>query len=88
MRDDRQIDGCQHGLTRAIVDRIRAEQDLLAALRHDAKTKVEDAVQGLGGRFAAVQGQGRDGGVVVAVGLGNLRDGPSQAARRRPLARV
>jgi hypothetical protein len=39
MRDDRQIDGREHGLTRAVVDHLVPEHDLLAALRDDAQTQ-------------------------------------------------
>ena len=88
MRDDREIDGRQHGLPRAVVDRLAAEQDLLVALRDDAETQVVDAVQGFGWRLAAVQRERRNGGVVVAVGLGKAPDGASQDARRRNIGRL
>ena len=83
MRDDGEIDGRQHGLSRTVVDRLASEQDLLVALRDDAKTQVVDAVQGFGRRLAAVQRQRRNGSGVVAVGLGKASDGASQDARRR-----
>ena len=85
MRDDREIDGRQHGLPRAVVDGLAPEQDLLVALRDDAEAQVVDAVQGFGWRLAAVQRERRNGGVVVAVGLGKAPDGASQGARRRGL---
>ena len=83
MRDDGEIDGRQHGLPRAVVDRLAPEQDLLVALRDDAETQVVDAVQGFGWRLAAVERERRNGGGVVAVGLGKAPDGASQDARRR-----
>ena len=83
MRDDREIDGGEHGLPRAVVDRLVAEQDLLVALRHHAETQVVDAVQGLGWSRPAVQGERRNAGVVVAVGLDKAPDGASQRAYRR-----
>ena len=83
MRDDREIDGRQHGLPRAVVDRLAAEQDLLVALRDDAEPQVVDAVQGFGWRLAAMQRERRNRGGVIAVGLGKAPDGASQGARRR-----
>ena len=88
MRDDREIDGRQHGLPRAVVDRLAPEQDLFVALRDDAESQVVDAVQGFGWRLAAVQRQRRNGGGVVAVGLGKAPDGASQDARRRSIGRT
>ena len=88
MRDDRQIDGRQHGLTRAKGDRRSAEQDLLGALRDDAETQVVDAVQGFGGCLPSVKRQRRNGGVVVAGGLGKVPDGSSQVARCRQHGRL
>lgn len=52
MRDDRRIDGRQHGLARAKADLRSSERDLLGALRDDAETQVVDAVQGFGGCLA------------------------------------
>jgi hypothetical protein len=53
MRDDREIDRRQHGLPRAVVDRLVPKQDLLVAFRDDAKAQVVNAVQGFGWRFSA-----------------------------------
>ena len=88
MRDDRQIDGREHGLARTVADRLVTEQDLLVALRHHAETKVVDAVQGLGWSRPAVQGERRNAGVVVAVGLDKAPDGASQRAYRRTVGRI
>jgi hypothetical protein len=80
MRDDRKIDRRQHGLPRTVVDRIATEQDLLAALRDDAQAQVVDAVEWCAWRIAPMQRQRRNGGVVVAVGLGKAPDGASEVA--------
>ena len=88
MRDDRKIDGREHGLPRTVVDRLLAEQDLLVALRHHAETKVVDAVQWLGWFRSAVQGERRNAGVVVAVSLDKAPDGASQRAYRRNVGRM
>ena len=88
VRHDREIDGREHRLPRAVVDRLLAEQDLLVALRHHAETEVVDAVQGLGWSRPAVQGERRNAGVVVAVGLDKAPDGASQRAYRRTVGRI
>jgi hypothetical protein len=79
VRDDREIDGRQHGLARAVVDRLAAEQHLLVALRDDAEAQVVNAMQRLGGRVAAMERERRNDRRVVAVGLGKAFDGASQA---------
>src|SRR4030095_2775128 len=71
----------------AVVERLAAEQDLLAALRDDAETQVVDAVQGFGWRLAPVQRERWNRGGVVPVGLGKAPDGLSQRARRRRFER-
>src|SRR4029450_1280084 len=55
MGDNREGDGRQHGLRRAVVDRLASEQDLLVALRDDAESQVVDAMQGFGGRLATME---------------------------------
>ena len=45
MGDDREIDGRQHGLPRAVVDRLAPEQNLLVALCDDAESQVVNAMQ-------------------------------------------
>ena len=57
-------------------------------LRHHTETKVVDAVQGLGWSRPAVQGERRNAGVVVAIGLDNASDGASQRAYRRRVRRI
>ena len=88
MRDDREIDGRQHRLPRAVVDRLVAKQHLLVALCDDAEPQVVDAVQGLGWRLATMQREGWNRSGVIAVGLGKAPDGASQGARCRRLGRV
>jgi hypothetical protein len=88
MRDDREIDGRQHGVPRAVVDRLAAEQDLLVALRDDAETQAVDAVQGFGWRPAAMQRERRNRSGVVPVGLGKAPDDLSQRACRGRVGRV
>ena len=83
MRDDREIDRRQHGLPRTVGDRLAAEQNLLVALRDDAEAQVVDAVEWFAWRTASVQRQRRNGGVVVAVGLGKAPDRAREDARRR-----
>lgn len=88
MRDDRQIDGRQHGLPRAVVDRFTSEQNLFVTLRDHTKTQVVDTVQGFAWRPAAMERERRNGSAVVAVGLGKTRNGASQGLHRRRLGRV
>ena len=87
MRDDREIDRRQHGLPRTVVNRLAAEQNLLVTLRDDAEAQVVDAVERFGWRTASVQRQRRNGGVVVAVGLGKAPDGASEDVRCRNIGR-
>ena len=88
MRDDGEIDGREHRLPRAVVDRLAAEQDLLVTLRDDAEPQVVDAVQGFGWCLAPMQRERRNGGGMVPVGLGKTADGLSQPDRRRRFGRV
>jgi hypothetical protein len=88
MRDDREIDGRQHGLPRAIAGRLAPEQHLLVALRDDAESQVVDAMQRFGWRLATMERERRNGGRVVAVGLGNATDRASQRGGRRGIRRM
>ena len=83
MRDDREIDRRQHGLPRAIPGRLAPEQHLLVALRDDAESEVVDAMQRLGWCLTTMERERRNGGGVIAVGLGKATDRVSQGGRRR-----
>src|SRR5579862_3239760 len=82
VRDDRQIDRREHRSTRAVIDHLVPEHDLLGALCDDAQTQAVDAVQGFGWRTSPVDRERWNGSDVVTVGLGNIADGVSQAAHR------
>jgi len=80
VRDYGEIDGGQHRLPWTIAPHLAAEHHLLAALRNHAKTQAIDAVHRLGRQLATMERERRNCGRVVAVALGNARDGASQGA--------
>ena len=59
MRNDRQIDRQQHGLTRAVVEDFATYRDLLAALRRDRQTKRVNTIHRPSRCIAAVKRERR-----------------------------